>query len=353
MMRETYYRQGEQVMNHHAHLLAVEASKKAGEALNASELAAIAIAGLFDAGVTDRALYSEVMQKFVGDNKWIGGSGLFLEPDILSLRKENSSSDAINRFTPYFYHDGTQVTEVRISAVKEAGYDDWYETPKASHHETISGPYIYHRNGADTLWATASAPILVESGKFIGTVTVDFPLQGLLELFGASKPYPSFSAALLDDAGKWLLHPEKSLAGREAGQVIQDEISSVTGNALYTSEAGIVNAIRVLELNGLGKKWFVMVAVEEDELWLSTRTFFRIGLAIAAGLTLLVTGIVWYYSAIVVASVPKPADPIKPYARGDRMEPVFQMEKIDEIGNLAEAIEKLCRSQSAQPARTD
>lgn len=344
LMRDMSQKSGAQALDKAAEALALEVRNTVTDAQRVAGSAADAMVGLYEAGVTDRDTYAELMQQFIGKNKVFAGGGLILEPDSVGADKSNARKGFSNeqgRFAPYFYNDGAKVSWYALKFDRESGYAEWYEKPKALSRGRIGAPYVYPRNGVDTFWATATAPILVSDGAFIGAVTVDFPLNELQALFNGTKLYQTGSTALLDDAGKWVSHRDARLLGKEADPAIRAELSTVTDDVTYSSENGIATAIRPLKLNDLGQKWFVMVAVEEAEFLTESKSIVRISLAIAAGLLLLGAGVMWMYGAAFAKPIEDLAGRIHLLAGGDVKTPVPHMERIDEIGHLASAVDEL------------
>jgi len=342
MMQGTTSRSGEELILKTTEALALEAGETIGAAQLAARAAADALEGMQHAGVTDRDAYGSVMQHQISQNKHFVGGGAIFEPDMIGADSDNAGSgfsDENGRFIPYFYHDGSSVAWEPLIFGGDSGSEEWYDKPKNLGRDTVTEPYIYPVNGVDVLMATASSPILDTTGRGIGGATIDVSLAGLQEIISADRTYDTGFSGLLSENGVWVSHPDDSLLGQTADASYIAKIQNLSDGSSYTTEAGLAEAVRAFELNGTGQNWFVVVAVEESELLSAANSTMGIGLLIAVVLLIGGTGLMWVLGSTIAKPVQGLTARMRDLATGDVDTPVGHLDRKDEIGAMANALE--------------
>ncbi len=342
MIRETAEQSGEDIIRKNAEKLAVDAKATLVTAQLAARAASDALEGLHLAGVTDRAAYGAVMSHIIDQNRTFVGGGAILEADQAGPDVENKNanySDEDGRFIPYFYHDGTRVVWEPLLFGGDSGSEEWYDKPKNLGHDTVTEPYLYPVNGVDVLMATASSPILDKSGTGIGGATIDVTLEGLQNAVNESKTYETGYVGLLSEAGVWVSHPDSTLLGKPAALEIVNATKSLSNGTAYKLADGIAEAVQAFELDGTGQNWFVIVQVDQSELLAAAnatlRTSLILGFVLLAGSTFLM----YLFGSTIAGPVRALTDRMRMLADGDAASPVDYLERKDEIGQMAGALE--------------
>ncbi|GGB49821.1 methyl-accepting chemotaxis protein [Roseibium aquae] len=342
MIQSTTSKSGEDLIIKTSEALSLEASETIGAAQLAARAAADALEGLQHAGVTDRNAYGAVMQHQISQNKHFVGGGAIFEPNMIGADADSPGtgfSDDSGRFIPYFYNDGASVAWEPLIFGGDSGSEEWYDKPKNLGRDTVTEPYLYPVNGVDVLMATASSPILDQSGKGIGGATIDISLAGLQEIISADRAYQTGFSGLLSENGVWVSHPDTKLLGQTADASYLAKIRALSGGSSFTTEAGMAEVIHAFELNGTGQNWFVVVAVEESELLSAANSTMGIGLLIAAILLVGGTGLMWVLGTTIAKPVQDLTARMRDLAAGDVDTQVAHLERKDEIGEMANALE--------------
>ncbi|MTI43149.1 methyl-accepting chemotaxis sensory transducer with Cache sensor [Roseibium hamelinense] len=349
MMQGTGQRSGEDLIRTTARALALDAGKTLAEAQLAARAAADALEGLQHAGVTDRAAYGAVMQHQISQNKHFVGGGAILEPDMAGPDADNAGqnfSDPNGRFIPYFYNDGASVAWEPLLFGGDSGSEDWYDKPRNLGHDTVTEPYLYPVNGVDVLMATASSPILDTSGRGIGGATIDVSLEGLQETVNAAKVFDTGYVGILSETGVWVSHPDSALLGKTADAGMIGKLAGDAGEATYVNENGIAEAIQSFELAGTGQNWFVVVAVDEGELLASANQTMMYSLVLTAALLAVGTFLMWLLGSTIARPVRTLTDRMRNLADGDVDTEVAFVERRDEIGQMAGALEVFVENEN-------
>lgn len=342
MMQETAHHSGQNLIIKTSQSLANEAKLTMAEAQLAARALADSLEGLHLAGITNRDAYGALMLNEVAQNKHFVGGGVILEPDVAGADADNKGagySDPNGRFIPYFYNDGASVAWEPLMLGGDSGSEEWYDKPKNLGHDTVTEPYIYPVNGVDVLMATASSPILDQNGKGIGGATIDVSLTGLQEKMNASKTYQSGYVGLLSEQGVWVSHPDTDLLGQKADPAILERVKNIKGNFALLDLEETVEAIQAFELMNTGQNWFVILEVEEAELLAEADQTMMIALAVAAGLLLIGTGLMWFLGTNIAKPVANLTKRMHGLTQGDVSSPVAYADRTDEIGHMARALE--------------
>ncbi|EAV45916.1 chemotaxis sensory transducer [Stappia aggregata IAM 12614] len=342
MTQATSQKSGEDLIRKTAEALALDAGKTMAQAQLAARAASDALEGLQQAGISDRNAFAAVMQQQISQNKHFVGGGAILEPDMAGKDADNAGtnfSDDKGRFIPYFFNDGAKVAWEPLMFGGDSGSEDWYDKPKNLGHDTVTEPYIYPVNGVDVLMATASSPIKDASGRGIGGATIDVSLEGLQKAVSAGQTYKSGYVGLLSEAGVWVSHPDAALLGKKADAAMVSKIQSVKNEAVFTTENGVAEAIKGFELDGTSQHWFIVVAVDESELLASANSTMQISLLLALGLLVGGTFLMWMLGSTIAGPVQMLTARMRKLTEGDVDTPVAYLDRKDEIGQMAGALE--------------
>jgi len=353
MTQSMSQKSGEELIRTTAQALALGAGKTLAEAQLAARAAADSLEGLQQAGVTDRNAYAAVMQHQIGQNKHFVGGGAILEPDMAGADADNAGvnfSDEKGRFIPYFYNDGAKVAWEPLLFGGDSGSEDWYDKPRNLGHDTVTEPYLYPVNGVDVLMATASSPIKNASGKGIGGATIDVSLEGLQQAVSAGQTYDSGYVGLLSEAGVWVSHPDAGLLGKKADTETIAKTRAVNGDTAFATSDGTAEAIQAFELDGTGQRWFIVVAVDESELLASANSTMQMSLLLSAGLLIAGTFLMWMLGSAIAGPVQTLTARMRNLADGDVDTPVAYMERKDEIGQMASALEIFVANETERRA---
>ena len=136
----------------------------------------------------------KALEATVAANPNIVGTGACFEPNAFDGKDaafaNTAYSDATGRAIPYAGKDSSG--KVVVTPLTGYDTDDWYLSPRATQKITLSEPYWYDATPTTKLYMlTISIPIM-ENGRFIGAVTVDFdvtPFQKEMEQLSSPENY--------------------------------------------------------------------------------------------------------------------------------------------------------------------
>ena len=115
------------------------------------------------------------LRSTVSSNDDIVGSGICFEPNAFDGKDaafvNSPASDATGRAIPYAGKEGSDIVITPL-----AGYetDEWYQSPRKTQKITLTDPYWYDVTPTQRTYMLTIAFPLIEDGRFVGAVTVDF-----------------------------------------------------------------------------------------------------------------------------------------------------------------------------------
>jgi len=223
-------------MRNLAGLEAQRVSAELGEAYDTANTLATTLRLQHQQGILTRPGVSALLkQQLLAHPEWVGVSTLW-EPEAFdgadAEHVGDEAHDESGRFMSYWaWADGKPVTEA-LRGFDVAGDGDWYLKPRESRQPTLVEPYSYAINGKQILMTTLSMPI-VEEGRFLGVVTVDFALSSLQEHLARLSPMGEGHVELLSPAGR-------ILASRDPAGIGTQRQDAATGTMLARIAKGEV-----------------------------------------------------------------------------------------------------------------
>ena len=202
-------------MRNLAGLEAQRVSAELGEAYDTANTLATTLRLQHQQGILTRPGVSALLkQQLLAHPEWVGVSTLW-EPEAFdgadAEHVGDEAHDESGRFMSYWaWADGKPITEA-LRGFDVAGDGDWYLKPRESRQPTLVEPYSYAINGKQILMTTLSMPI-VEEGRFLGVVTVDFALSSLQEHLARLSPMGEGHVELLSPAGRILASRDPAVA---------------------------------------------------------------------------------------------------------------------------------------------
>jgi len=258
------------------------------------------------AGITDRAVYREALKGITRKNEdfvavWSGWEPNALDGQDAAFRN-TMGTDASGRFIDLWYRKSATELGVRPLRIDRGETGDWYDGPRRSLQETITEPYEMDLDEL-TFLATSVVYPIVEEGRFLGTVGIDYRLVDVQKRLAAIKPYERGAVSLITNQGVWAAYTDVT----KIGQAI-DEANGVHGDAKDAVQQGQVyvqqgysdeigeEAIFVYTPVSVGRAqtpWSVMVILPMAEVLEPANIIFFDTLLIALVLCLSISVLVW------------------------------------------------------------
>jgi Methyl-accepting chemotaxis protein len=213
-------------------LAGLEAQRIEGEltgAFDTNEALAGALLALRAGDGPSRTVASAIFKRQLEAHpEWVG-VGTLWEPDAFDGKDADyrtaEGHDDTGRFMSYWaWSDGAPLLEA-LRDYEVPGAGDWYLKPRELKRPVVAEPYIYKIAGKDVLMTTLSTPVLDE-GKYVGVMTVDFALQSLQERIARLTPMDAGFVRLLTPAGVVIADQDaasvgKPFAGAQAAEVMK------------------------------------------------------------------------------------------------------------------------------------
>ncbi|UXN73802.1 methyl-accepting chemotaxis protein [Devosia sp. A8/3-2] len=232
------------------------------------------------------------------------------------------------------------------------GYDDpvagaYYQRPKAEGRMVAIDPYLYAVGGKDVLIMSFGAPIMV-GGTYMGTGGVDLSLAELNGRLAEIKPMGTGTVSVLTAAGMVVAHPDATLIGQTlpASDPLTGSVAAALANGAAEADMSAPDGTALrgvavpFAVGGTLDRWVVVSNVPLATLTATqTETQFTIiGLAAAC---VVIACLVMF--ALIRTMIGKPLGTlgatVDAVAGGDYHSEIKGIERADEIGTLARAVE--------------
>ncbi|WP_422376689.1 methyl-accepting chemotaxis protein [Roseibium sp.] len=230
------------------------------------------------------------------------------------------------------------------------GYDPrkrpWYQDAAAKGNSTITAPYQDASSG--NLIVTAATPVKA-GGTLAGVVGGDFDITTLADMLAASDMGGMGYVFVTDSSGTILIHPDSDLISKPLSDLFPGSSVKVSAEPQYASNANGDRIVQFVAVTGLPVDWQIGLSVDEAAAYASLTSFRYsaiIATVIATVLMLIILGTLFQtLLARPLASVTRSMAEI---AEGDLDAPVQGLERNDEIGSIANAVEVFKTNGKAQ-----
>ncbi len=305
-------------------------------------------------GIRDRSVYLALLTDVVAANpEYVGGWTIWdangfgaMVPDASSSIK---GSNADGSFSPYAVNHASGTAVEVLDDYNQPGHGDYYLISHASGHDTVLEPYHYGFDGKSYLITSIAVPIIV-AGKTVGVLGLDVALNGLSARFGAMHPYSTGGVTILSNHGLVVASAGAAKLGDPAeafaASLAPAKPRIASGDTFRRDGVSDVigaDAIEIYVPTKLGDtigSWSVIVSLPKAALLAPAR---RISLYAAAAGTLLLAVLALLVILVVRAVITRPMGrlsvSIERVARGDTETAVAGVERQDELGAMARAID--------------
>ena len=301
------------------------------------------------------------LRSTVASNDDIVGSGICFEPNAFDGKDaafvNSPASDATGRAIPYAGKEGSDIVITPL-----AGYetDEWYQSPRKTQKITLTDPYWYDVTPTQRTYMLTIAFPLIEDGRFVGAVTVDFdaaPFQSDMaaistpnNFFAVFTPQGTLLAhGLKDDAVSKNVYEMLGVSESEGQKFFGQELFSMerTSESTGLPTTYIFNPIK---LKGIEQPWGALVAVSNEMFTHEAKALVLISLLIAVACG---AGLIALMSFLIHKRVSAPlkdmAGMIERFAGLDlqkekNMHLAKYLERGDEIGIITRACGKMASS---------
>lgn len=223
--------------------------------LRTAETLSLSIKDIMDRKETKREDILDLVALVLKEHEELVGIGVGYEPNAFD-GKDNENigqkhSDNTGRFVPYTFRDGDKIDYTILEGYDDQGSDgSWYSVPKSTNKTYVTSPYWYNVGNEKYLIVTCVAPILDDTGKFIGMVGFDTLLDSLNSIIENAKIFHTGYLSLIAPDGTIAYHPDKELVGNLVEDNISENVVSILEQVKESNEIQTVNGKSALN----GKK---------------------------------------------------------------------------------------------------
>ncbi|WP_417432065.1 methyl-accepting chemotaxis protein [Kiloniella sp.] len=326
-------------------------------AMTASRTMAESFLAYHRAGITDREVYREALKGVALNNPDFAAVWSGWEPDALDGKDADFAntpeSNASGRFIDLWFLKNATDLGVRGLNIDKGETADWYDGPRKAMAEVITEPYameLAKDEGTEAFLSTSVVVPLIQDGKFIGTVGVDFNLQEVQDKIAEIRPYEEGLVTLITNNGVWAAYPDREQIGKAIeesspqfqdykGLIAKGENASWIG---YSNELG-KDALYVLVPLTVGHSktpWSIAAIMPLDKVQAGA-TSVRNNMIIAAiVLTLLMALIITVLITVLMSRPLKNiTEVVEVLSRDETNVEIKDQQRSDEIGVLAKALE--------------
>jgi methyl-accepting chemotaxis protein len=230
------------------------------------------------------------------------------------------------------------------------GYDPrkrpWYKDAVAKGGSTITDPYQDASTGK--LIVTAATPVR-NGGSLAGVVGGDFDITTLADMLASSDMGGMGYVFVTDSEGNILIHPDSSLISKPLSDLFPDGSVTVSTEPQFASSAKGDRIVQFVAVSGLPVDWQIGLSVDEAAAYASLTSFRYsaiIATVIATVLMLAILGTL--FQTLLARPLASVTTSMARIAEGDLDAPVQGLERKDEIGSIANAVEVFKTNGKAQ-----
>jgi methyl-accepting chemotaxis protein len=301
----------------------------------------------------DRSELAEILALAVENQPNLIGMSVGFEPDAMDRQDKNFLADPYSdpggRFAPYFYwtKDKKVGLELLDLTYKPQAIENWYTKPLRDNKSQFVPAYTYKVNDEDVLLSTLSV-ILRRDSKPVGIITADMSLDAISQTITALKPFNEGTVSLVGAGGLWVANRDAQLLGQRADDPV---IADLTEKAKASSEGyadtmlkdaegnDIYRAVVPVTFPGIEEPWLLSISVPADAMIAGAIEARNLMLMTAAGLLALALLGAWWAARSLSTPITRLTGTMKTLAQGNTNIQVTDVERIDEIGAMAGAVQ--------------
>jgi methyl-accepting chemotaxis protein len=213
----------------------------------------------------------------------------------------------------------------------------WYRDAVAKGGSVITAPYQDASSG--NLIVTAATPVKI-GGALSGVVGGDFDITTLANMLAASDMGGLGYVFVADSKGTILVHPDSDMISKPLGELFPNSPVKVSTEPQFASSANGDRIVQFVPVTGLPADWQIGLSVDRDAAFASLTSFRYsaiIATIIATVLMLAILGTL--FQTLLARPLASVTGSMAAIAEGDLDAPVRGLERNDEIGSIANAVE--------------
>ena len=351
--REVALQQSEREGIELAFHLASEISAELETAMTTARTLAHTVQALKQSNATDRNMINRILKEVLERNGGFLGVWVGFEPDAFDGKDKEFANkeghDKTGRLIPYWNRaSGSLALEPLVDYDKE-GAGDYYLLPRKTGKETLIEPYLYAISGKNVLMTSVAVPIRVD-GKFLGVAGIDIGLSRMQAMAAKNQPFDKGRVSVISHSGLWAAGADASQLGKPVEQAYP---------ALADAKAGIregrtqtftlqppgdfplmMETLAPFTVGETATPWAVMASLPLARMELPAIALRNLLISGGIILTLVLVGA----NAVIMNSMlrhplARLTQTVQRLAQGDTSAEVSDVQRTDEIGNIARALQ--------------
>ncbi len=311
-----------------------------------------------DLNLQNRDLVIEMQKGILNEHPEVFGVTVAFEANAFDGKDENYKGRKefaeSGMFIPYASRDGNQV--VVLPAYDDQTDMTWYNKPKELKGTYITEPTVYNVNGQDVSMVSLAMPILDDTEKFLGVISLDYKLDTLEELVSEKKPLGG-TVELISNKGIYIASGEdpslKMQDAKESGDDLGKIISETSqGKESYTYGKSVKDNKEVLmvsypvNLENTKTNWILCSEIPNEKILESYNKIFNVILAAALISLIIVILVIGLVIKKMTKGIKYAEKQMRLLASGDLTIEIDNkyLEREDEIGKMFQSISEMQKS---------
>ncbi len=276
---------------------------------------------------------------------WTGWEPNAFDRRDRSFRGADAGHDATGRFVPYWFRDGTTISQAPLTDYDKAGAGDYYQIPRTTGAEKVIEPYLYAVGGVDTLITSVSVPI-ERDGEVVGVAGVDLTLTSLQELVDAIRPFGTGRALLISTAGAVVAGGDAEQAGKPASPEISSLATAAVQAGRSTQRVSGNGGEELLQIAvpvrlGATDTWSLVVSVPTATILAEADATREVSIVLAVAAVVIAALVALFLARTIVRPIERLRDRMSEIADGEGdLTQRVTADRDDEAGQLAGAFNR-------------
>lgn len=299
------------------------------------------VSGALNAEIT--TWLNERLKIIAGMSDLIASSNTTKDELLRVMRAEAFESSAT-----YFYsvleRDGKMISNANIGVPDDwdGRTRPWYQLALKYDQPMMTAPY---EDSVDQRLLITAVNKLYEGRRPVGVIGADIELKAVSDAVNAVNFNGAGYAFIVDSQGNIITYPDQSLYGKNISALysgLKPSLTSRLQESTINGKAVFTNFFPLDKYKGSENKWFIGIAVDKKKVLAPAYDLGRNAI-IAALLTVLLSSILFYlfmWNALI-KPVNQLAEQSNDISRGKLTEQIQGVDRNDEIGDLAQAIQRM------------
>ncbi|EGD08261.1 methyl-accepting chemotaxis protein [Xanthomonas vesicatoria] len=332
-----------------ARFQAEQVSNELGQAFVAGQSVANALlAQRAHGGISRDAAAAIVHHQLQNHPEWVG-MGTLWEPQAFDGKDSAyvgaEGHDSTGRFMTYWAYNGQSLIREPLVGYEKPGDGDWNLKPRALGRQIVAGPYDYVIGGKPVLMTTLSTPV-IEHGKYLGVVSVDFALAALQKRLSALRPMDGGYVELISPAGVILASRDAARIGKPASGDGYRALLQATGAGkdyidFAPDAAGNVSAYVPLQIGKAQERFALGVVVPYAAIMQHAHRLLWTILLVGLGSAVVLSGALFLLLRRQVVRPLESAVGVADAIASGKLDNHITVQRRDEVGRLMGAMQRM------------